>query len=158
MEGNFYNITEKIREQLQGDAFVNTVTYGDLFQVDLAKQTIFPLSHFQVVSATMQENVWNFNISLLVMDIVDKPKEYRESDQQDIFTGNNNEQDVWNTQLAVANRLLELLYRGDLYVDKFQLDGQPICEPFTDRFENELAGWEVSFNVLIPNDMTICAV
>tara|TARA_Y100000766_G_scaffold190262_1_gene163554 strand:+ start:1096 stop:1572 length:477 start_codon:yes stop_codon:yes gene_type:complete len=158
MEGNFYNITEKIREQLQGDAFVNTVTYGDLFQVDLAKQTIFPLSHFQVVSATMQENVWNFNISLLVMDIVDKPEKYRDSDQQDIFTGNNNEQDVWNTQLAVANRLLELLYRGDLYVDKFQLDGQPICEPFTDRFENELAGWEVSFNVLIPNDMTICAV
>jgi uncharacterized protein YuzB (UPF0349 family) len=158
MEGNFYNITEKIREQLQQDEFVNTVTYGDLFQVDLAKQTIFPLSHFQVVTATMQENVWNFQISLLVMDIVDKPKEYRESDDKAIFRGNNNEQDVWNTQLAVANRLLELLYRGDLYVDKFQLDGNPICEPFTDRFENELAGWEVSFNVLIPNDMTICVV
>jgi len=158
MEGNFYNITEKIRKQLQEDQFVNTVTYGDIFQVDLSKQTIFPLSHFQVVSATMQQNVWNFNISLLVMDILDKPKEYRESDDKSIFRGNNNEQDVWNTQLAVANRLLELLYRGDLYVDKFQLDGQPICEPFTDRFENELAGWEVSFNVLIPNDMTICVV
>ncbi|QDP50505.1 MAG: hypothetical protein Unbinned92contig1002_2 [Prokaryotic dsDNA virus sp.] len=158
MEGNFYNITEKIRQQLQQDDFVNTVTYGDLFQVDLAKQTIFPLSHFQVVTATMQGSVWNIQLSLLVMDIVDKPKEYRDSDDKSIFRGNNNEQDVWNTQLAVANRLLELLYRGDLYSDKFQLDGNPTCEPFTDRFENELAGWEVSFNVIIPNDMTICAV
>ena len=72
------------------------------------------------------------------------------------FRGNNNEQDVFNTQLAVANRLLELLLRGDLYVDKYQLDGDPSLEPFVDRFENKLAGWTVTFNVLIPNDMTIC--
>jgi|TARA_R110002012_G_scaffold289435_1_gene482509 hypothetical protein len=157
MQG-FYHITEKIREQLQKDDFVKTVTYGDIFEVDLSKQTIFPLSHFQVVNATMQQNVWAFNISLLVMDIVDKPKDYRKSTEKDIFRGNTNEQDIWNTQLAVANRLLELLYRGDLYVDKFQLDGQPICEPFTDRFENELAGWTVSFTVLVPNDMTICVI
>lgn len=156
MQG-FYNITEKIREQLQQDDFVNTVTYGDIFEVDLAKQTIFPLSHFQVNNATMQGNVWNFTISLLVMDIVNESKEYPEG-IPDEFRGNNNEQDIWNTQLAVANRLLELLYRGDLYTDKYQLNGDPVCEPFTDRFENKLAGWTVTFNLLIPNDMTICAV
>ena len=155
MQG-FYNITEKIRQQLQQDDFVNTVTYGDIFEVDLAKQTIFPLSHFQVNNATLQGNVWNFSISLLVMNIVNESKEYADGVPAE-FRGNNNEQDVWNTQLAVANRLLELLYRGDLYTDKYQLDGQPVCEPFTDRFENKLAGWTVTFNILIPNDMTICA-
>tara|TARA_B100001094_G_C18042883_1_gene725898 strand:+ start:568 stop:1038 length:471 start_codon:yes stop_codon:yes gene_type:complete len=155
MQG-FYNITEKIRQQLQQDDFVNTVTYGDIFEVDLAKQTIFPLSHFQVNNATLQGNVWNFSISLLVMDIVNESKQYADGVPTE-FRGNNNEQDVWNTQLAVANRLLELLYRGDLYTDKYQLDGQPVCEPFTDRFENKLAGWTVTFNILIPNDMTICA-
>ena len=158
MQG-FYNITQKIREQLQQDAFVNTVTYGNIFDVDLSKQTIFPLSHLQVVSATMQQNVWNFSMSLLVMDLVEKPKDYIDpTSAQDVFAGVSNEQDIWNTQLAVANRLLELLYRCDLYNDKFQLDGQPVCEPFTDRFENELAGWTVSFNILIPNDMTICDI
>jgi len=155
MQG-FYNLTETIRQHLQEDAFVNTVTYGDIFDVDLKKQTIFPLSHLQVITATMQKNVWNFNISLLVMDIVNENKEY-EQGIPETFRGNNNEQDVWNTQLAVANRLLELLLRGELYVDKYQLDGTPVCEPFVDRFENRLAGWTVTFNVLIPNDMTICA-
>ena len=155
MQG-FYNITEKIRQQLQQDDFVNTVTYGDIFEVDLAKQTIFPLSHFQVNNATLQGNVWNFSISLLVMDIVNESKQYADGVPTE-FSGYYNEQDVWNTQLAVANRLLELLYRGDLYTDKYQLDGQPVCEPFTDRFENKLAGWTVTFNILIPNDMTICA-
>jgi|TARA_R110000744_G_scaffold56031_2_gene118234 hypothetical protein len=154
MQG-FYNLTEKIRQTLQLDAYVNTVTYGDLFDVDLNKQTIFPLSHFMVNNATMQSNVWNFQISLLCMDIVDESKNFAEGIPNE-FRGNNNEQDVFNTQLAVANRLLELLLRGDLYVEKYQLDGNPSLEPFVDRFENKLAGWTVTFNILIPNDMTIC--
>ena len=154
MQG-FYNLSNKIRETLQLDAFVNTVTYGDIFDVDLNKQTIFPLSHFMVNSATMQSNVWNFSISLLCMDIVDESKNFAQG-IPDEFRGNNNEQDVFNTQLAVANRLLELLLRGDLYVDKYQLDGNPQLEFFVDRFENKLAGVTATFNVLVPNDMTIC--
>tara|TARA_R110002050_G_scaffold105283_1_gene214935 strand:+ start:1064 stop:1528 length:465 start_codon:yes stop_codon:yes gene_type:complete len=154
MQG-FYNLSNKIRETLQLDEFVNTVTYGDLMEVDLNKQTIFPLSHFMISGATMQSNVWNFSVSLLCMDIVNESKNYADGIPGE-FRGNNNEQDVFNTQLAVANRLLELLLRGDLYVDKYQLDGDPTLEPFVDRFENKLAGWTVTFNVLIPNDMTIC--
>lgn len=154
MQG-FYNLTKKIRETLQLDAFVNTVTYGDLMEVDLNKQTIFPLSHFMVSGATMQSNVWNFSISLLCMDLVNESKNFANGIPGE-FRGNNNEQDVFNTQLAVANRLLELLLRGDLYVEKYQLDGDASLEPFVDRFENKLAGWTVTFNVMIPNDMTIC--
>ena len=154
MQG-FYNLSNKIRETLQLDEFVNTVTYGDLMEVDLNKQTIFPLSHFMISGATMQSNLWNFSVSLLCMDLVNESKNYADGIPGE-FRGNNNEQDVFNTQLAAANRLLELLLRGDLYVDKYQLDGDPTLEPFVDRFENKLAGWTVTFNVLIPNDMTIC--
>jgi|TARA_R110000765_G_scaffold148583_1_gene251133 hypothetical protein len=154
MQG-FYNLTNKIRETLQLDQFVSTVTYGDLFEIDLNKQTIFPLSHFMVTNATMQSNVWNFSVSVLCMDIVDESKEFPDGIPQE-FRGTSNEQDVLNTQFAVANRLLELLLRGDLYVEKYQLSGDPSLEPFVDRFENKLAGWTVTFNILIPNDMTIC--
>ena len=154
MQG-FYNLSEKIRQTLQLDDFVNTVTYGDIYDVDLNKQTIFPLSHFMISGATMQSNVWNFQVSVLCMDIVDESKEFPEGTPAD-FRGTSNEQDVLNTQMAVANRLLELLLRGQLYVDKYQLNGDPTLEPFVDRFENKLAGWTVTFDVLIPNDMTIC--
>jgi hypothetical protein len=86
------------------------------------------------------------------MDIVDESKE----DVTDKFLGNDNEQDVLNTQMAVINRLLELLRRGDLHTDLYQLEGAPTIEAFFDRFENKVAGWTLSFDVLIPNDMTIC--
>jgi hypothetical protein len=151
MQG-FYNITTKIKETLSLDDFVNTVTYGDIFEIDLNKQDIFPLSHFIVNSATLNGSVWQFNMSLLCMDIVDESKE----DVTDKFLGNDNEQDVLNTQMAVINRLLELLRRGDLHTELYQLEGSPTIEAFFDRFENKLAGWTLSFDVLIPNDMTIC--
>ena len=154
MQG-FYNLSNKIRETLQLDAYVNTVTFGDIFEVDLNKQTIFPLSHVMISSATMQSNVWNFSVSVLCMDIVDESKTFPEGDPAS-FRGNNNEQDVMNTQMAVANRLLELLLRGDLYVEKYQLDGSAQIEFFVDRFENKLAGVTATFNVIVPNDMTIC--
>ena len=121
MQG-FYNVTTKIREELEKDEFCKTVTYGDIFNVDLKKQTIFPLSHFMVNNATLNGNIWTFSFSLLCMDLVDKVKDYAEGDP-DYFEGVENEQDVWNTQLAVANRVLEMLRRGDLYDELFQLDG-----------------------------------
>ena len=152
MAQGFYNLTDRLKEELLKDAFVNTVTYGNIFEVDLNKQTIFPLSHFIVNNVLDRDNTLVFSISLLCMDIVDESKE----DTVDGFIGNDNEQDVLNTQLAVANRIGAMLKRGDLYREQYQLDGDISLEPFVDRFENKLAGWTATFNVIIPNDMSIC--
>lgn len=149
---NYYNILDTLRTHLENDAIVNTVTTGDIFQVDLAKQTIFPLSHIMVNNATFEGNVIRFNISLLAMDIVDISKD----EITEMFLGNDNEQDVLNTQLAVVNRLYEMLRRGDLYSDNFMVDGNATCEPFAERFENYLAGWTMTFDILVANNMTIC--
>ena len=148
----FYDITTKIKETLESEPFVNTVTYGNIDDVDLNKQNIFSLSHIVVNNTNIDDKVINFSISVLFMDIVDESKKVRTSK----FLGNDNEQDVLNTQLAVATRLTTLLKRGDLYSDLYQLEGNVSCEPFVDRFENKLAGWTATFNILVKNDMTRC--
>ena len=148
----FYQITTTIKDQLYKDIFVNTVSAGDIFEVDLNKQTIFPLSHIIVNNAQYNGNTWIFNISVLCMDIVD----FSKTEQTDQFLTNDNEQDVLHTQLMVINRLLEVLRRGSLYDDLYQLQGIPNCEPFTDRFENRIAGWTVTFDVMVANEMTSC--
>ena len=148
----FYLITETIKDQLLADVNVNTVTTGDITKVDLNKQTIFPLSHIIINQSILEEQVIRFNVSVLAMDVVDVSKE----SVTDLFRGNDNEQDILNTQLAVLNKLTQVLSRGTLFQDKYQLDGTITCEPFYDRFENELAGWTATFDVLIPNDITIC--
>lgn len=149
---SYYNILDKIKTELLQDNFVNTVTQGDIFDIDLSKQTIFPLSHIIVNNATRNEGIFTFSLSVIVMDIVDISDE----ETVDNFLGNDNEQDVLNTQLSVGARLIEMLDRGDLRNDNYALSGTPSFEPFTERFENYLAGWTVSFDIDIPNDMTIC--
>jgi hypothetical protein len=148
----FYEITQVIKNKLQEDLFVNTVTTGDIFKVDLNKQTIFPLSHIIVNSVAYAGPVLNYNISILCMDIVDESK----SKTTDIFLGNDNEQDVLNTQLAVANRFLEVLNRGALAEDYELVNGSANIEFFTERFENKIAGVTVTFDIAIENKMTKC--
>ena len=148
----FYKVTQAIKNKLQEDLFVNTVTTGDIFKVDLNKQTIFPLSHIIVNSVSYQGPVLNYNISILSMDIVDESKQH----VTDIFVGNDNEQDVLNTQLAVANRFLEVLNRGSLGDDYELVNGTASIEFFTERFENKIAGVTTTFDIAISNTMTKC--
>jgi hypothetical protein len=148
----FYYVIDKLREHIKDTGFVNTVTTGDIFEVDLAKQTIYPLSHIIVNNASPKEYVSNYNISILFMDLVDLSKE----DNINVFDNNDNLLDVLNEQLAIAQRLVSSLKRGDLFSNLVQIEGDPLCEPFTDRFENKVAGWTLTFDIIVPNDMTIC--
>jgi hypothetical protein len=148
----FYDITNKLKTHFIADPIVNTVTEGDIFEVDLNKQTIFPLVHLMINNASFETNVVRFNVSLIAMDIVDISK----SATTDVFRGNSNEQDVLNTQLEVLNRAYALMLHGNLWDDKYVVDGNPTCEPFTERFENFMAGWTMTLDILIPNEVTIC--
>ena len=148
----FYQVMETIKNQLLSDVNVNNVTTGDITKIDLSKQTMFPLSHIIVNNVNNEDNVLRFSLSVLSMDIVDVSKEAT----VDIFRGNDNEQDILNTQLAVLNKLAQVLRGGTLHQDLYQLDGTPNLEPFYDRFENELAGWAMTFDVLVNNDINIC--
>jgi hypothetical protein len=138
-----YRIIKEIKDVLLAEPFVNTVTEGDIFEVDLNKQTMFPLSHIIINQATHQGNVLSFNITVLLMDVINQKDD-------------SNKVDIWNTQLLLATRVLNRLNRADIASDFWELTGQPTYEPFTERFENDLAGWAVTFDVLVRNDITIC--
>jgi hypothetical protein len=138
-----YRIIKEIKDVLLEEPFVNTVTEGDIFEIDLNKQTMFPLSHIIINQATHQGNVLSFNITVLLMDVINQKDD-------------SNKVDIWNTQLLLATRVLNRLNRADIADGFWELTGQPTYEPFTERFENDLAGWAVTFDVLVRNDITIC--
>jgi len=151
----YYDLLEKLRVSLEANPSINTVTEGDLIDVDLAKQTIFPLSHIIVQNAQFEPQTITFNLNILFMDLVDFNKDDPKADIP--FRGNDNEQDVLNTMLAAANKLWSDLSRGDLYVDKYQISGTPTCEPFVERFDNQVAGWDIRVSITIANnDTSIC--
>jgi hypothetical protein len=150
-----YATVDKIKDLLEVDPQVTTVTFGNLFDLDLNKQTLFPLSHIQLNNSTIEEKVIRLNFSIFLCDLVDVSKD-NPKNEEDPFRGNSNLQDVLNTQFTVANILANKLRRGTAYDEGYQLTGDPFLEPFYERFDNLLAGWALTIDVLVPNDVSIC--
>ena len=99
-----YDIVDKLKDRLRTNPNVFTVTYGDISEVDLNKTTIFPLSHLNITDVTFDGPVMNFTIQLLALDIVDYNKD---APTKDVINGNDNLQDVYNSQLQVVNDVIE---------------------------------------------------
>jgi hypothetical protein len=149
----FYDVLDKIKDELRMNPNVFSVTYGDITKVDLDKTTIFPLSHLNISNATIGEHTVRFTLQLLCVDIVDYNKNVSPDDE---FYGNDNMQDILNTQLQVINDVVSQLRRGVLFTDKLQILEDVSVQPFMDRFENELAGWGADIIIEMPNDISIC--
>jgi hypothetical protein len=58
--------------------------------------------------------------------------------------------------LTVLNKLATKLRKGALFLDKYQLDADVVFEPFVERFDNSLAGFVGTFDILVTNDIDIC--
>ena len=150
---NIFKLTDKIKEELQGNALINQVTFGDLFEVDLLKKNIFPLAHVGMASARIGEGVAYIDLSILFLDIVDEQKQ----EQTDQFYGNDNEHFVLNSMFAAATKTVQELMRGDLYADGFQLEQDDVSlEFFSERFEDKLAGVGLDMTITIKNTLDLC--
>ena len=148
---SYYNLIDKMFTYLDGNPNVNTVTFGDIMDVDLTKQTIFPLVHVTVSSMVFSEQTINANIKVAAMDIVDESKDDKQTKSKP-HLGLDNKQDILNTQLTVINGLQSTLRRGDLYTDLYQLTQDATAQLFQDQYENLLTGWTMDLNILIPNN------
>ena len=154
MTNNFYEIVDKMQEFLLRGPFTNTVTFGDVSDVDLSKKTIFPLAHINIDNVAITGPTVVFTINLLLMDVVDFNND--EEDADDVFFGNDNTQDILNTQLSVLQRLAAELMRGELVDSKLSLlDEELNAQPFKDRFKNVLAGYASTIQFEVPNKSSL---
>lgn len=149
---NYFTTVDTLRAHFASDPIVNEVTQGDIFSVDLNKKTIFPLVHIMVNSSTAEEFVVRYNITIMAMDIVD----FSKADNNDLFYGMDNEIDALNSMHDVLIRAFKLMKAGSIWDAKVQIEDTANLEPFSERFENNLAGWAMTFDIVVPNEMTIC--
>ncbi len=150
----YYNATELIRAHLLADRNINTVVIGGLDKVDITKQTIFPLAHILIDEHYAIGGKLNYSIKVAVMDIV-------KTNIIDEFVGEDwklidNNQDILNTMQSVIESLESSLRGGTLSNYLFEVRSDVILTPFEYRFENILTGWEATFDLTIPNNVTDC--
>ena len=146
----YYDLIDNIYTYLNGNENVTTVTFGDIMEVDLSKQSIFPLSHVNVNDVTFSDHTMTFGINVIVMDIVDENKDDKQSEAL-LYRGLDNKQDILNTMLTVVNGLQSSLRRGGMQTNNYELLESANATLFEDRFENLLTGWSLVINIEVPN-------
>jgi len=103
-----------------------------------------------VEEAVIEERTIDYRVTIVAADLVDVIDE--DLGVED-FYGNDNTQDVLNTQLSVLTDLTNGLRRLDLVSSNYARVTESVsATPFKDRFENEIAGWECTITIKKIND------
>tara|TARA_R110002050_G_scaffold165380_4_gene295785 strand:+ start:1212 stop:1667 length:456 start_codon:yes stop_codon:yes gene_type:complete len=143
---------DRLEQIIKAEPFNHTVTRGKISDVDLEKQTIFPLAHLMLNNGVITNNTVQLNITMLLMDLVDVSNEAVEN----IFNGNSNINYIINTQLALGTRVMRVLQKASINRDDFEVEGDATFEDFDERFQNNLAGVAITFTVSVHDNMTYC--
>lgn len=144
----YFGITDSIRKAFEGTNRVNTITHGDLSQVDLSRQSIYPLVHVVSQGANFDGNTTDYTFGITIMDIVDFTRD-NPGEAVRPFYGNDNVQDILHDLSTTIELALDELHRGDLYVDLFRLqDGGVSGSSFISDGENMVAGWNITIDTI----------
>jgi len=130
------------------NVFIQTTTIGDIFEIDLT-ETTYPLMHVGTQTASYTKNVLTYNFQVIVMDLVSKDE--------------SNEEDVLSDMLQVIGDVISQLKNTDFntdYDDDFRhavrIQDSIACEPFTERFDNEVSGWTGNITINVDFNASAC--
>ena len=155
MTYGYYQLCEAIQTAATNASYINTTTWGNIFDVDMRKMTLFPLCHVLVGQAEVQERTVIYDVDILVMDVVDYSKQDPNVDPYS-YDGVAMKQDIYHRALFSAQEMIASMRRGALYTDGFRLVNDPVCEPIDEDFENTLCGWKLTLRIETPNPTIIC--
>jgi hypothetical protein len=153
----YYNILNYFKTILKNHPSIGVATYGDLTDFDTKEFPAYPVGNVLITNSEFGSNTTTYTVQLTVADkIKNKNNESSGSLNQqniDYFKGVDDTIDIHNNTLGILNDLTAYTQRG---VAGFEIDGEIGCVPFSDRFNNGLAGWVATFSLTTHNDKNRC--
>jgi hypothetical protein len=142
-----------IKELVESDPLVNTVTKGEFDKIDLDKSNIFPLVHINVTGASFSNGqTVTFSVQVGCFSIRDENRQIHD----DKFWDNDNEVDNLNDTMAVLNRMWTKMYT-DFESNNITASENPSLDIVVHEYSNILDGWILNFDVEIPNiELSLC--
>ena len=148
----YNNVINTLLLIAEGYHGISTTSVGDIFDIDLEKNTKYPLMHINPLNVTTGRVALTYNFQIFVMDMVD--------------TDDANEQDVYNDVLQTCVDIISI-FRNSKYQSEnnddinepiYFTEGDYTLEPFTERFDNELTGWVFTIAVTTINNFDACTI
>jgi len=131
-------------------AFVNQVDFGDLWEIDLTKNDLWPFFYVQPKGVSTDDTNLRYSFQFVIMDLVEPD--------------NSNELQVMSDTLQILQDIISLFRNGNITKTDdqgrpvFYTDTQFTFSPFTERFDNSVTGWVTDFDVIVDNPYPACNV
>ena len=150
---------------------ISTTSVGDIFDIDLSKETKFPLLHLNPTSVTTGDSQLTYNFQIFIMDMVTEKANWTENNADanfpKLYKTLSNEQDVLNETLQIATDFIGMLRHSarqsaagvdDINFPIYFTQDQFTLEPFSERFDNLCCGFVFNIGVLVQNDFQTCDI
>ena len=148
----YFNVIETLKNLGTEHQQISTTTTGDIFDIDLEKNTKYPLMHINPVNVTTTRTELIYNFQIFVMDLVEPD--------------NSNEQDVYSSVLQTCIDIIAIMSNSkwqsqltlDLDAPVYFAEGNFTLEPFTERFDQAVTGWVFQVGLTVQNDFQSCVI
>ena len=150
---------------------IETTSVGDIFSIDLEKETKFPLMHVNPTSVTTGDSQLVYNFQIFIMDMVTEKsnwtKNNADADFSKLYKTLSNEQDVFNETLQICTDFIGMLRHSsrqslegvnDINFPLYFTQDQFTIEPFQERFDNLCCGFVFNIGILVQNDFQTCDI
>jgi len=161
----YNNIVDTLKELGEQHDQITTTTTGDIWEIDLEKNTLFPLMHINPVNVATGQSTLTYNFQIFVMDLVSEDENWTEANFQSADNLSNN-QEVLNDCLQICTDIIGI-FRHSKWQSQLALDidapvyfgeGEFTIDPFQERFDNLLTGWVFPLSIIVQNDFQTCNI
>ena len=142
MNKTYNNVIDTLKSIGDKHLMIKKVESGDLWDMDLEKNTHYPLMFINPDNVSAGANTLTMNFRIFIADLV--------------MADDSNEQEILSDTLQIALDIITLIkeaqYEGLYTNEEFNI------EPFTERFDNALAGWTFELPIKVENDYQTCNI
>lgn len=152
----YYNVLDYFKTIMSNHPSIQTVTQGDVFEIDDKEFPAYPLGNILITDARFEDSQTIYSCQVTVADKIKlkNNESVGASNAQTIpFYGTDDTVDIHANTLSILNDLLSYTQYA---TTNFDIDGGISCAAFKDRFDNGLGGWVASFDLVTHNDRPRC--
>ena len=161
INASYNNVIDALKCVAITHGMVNNVSSGTVDEVDISANSVYPLVHIVPGNVTAGVHNLTFNFNVLAMDLV---KDTPANDDKNPLknTDGNNQQVLSDTMQILIDIIAQ--YKNGLMLGVQQNEGifgqaddkDFTLEPFTERFDQVVSGWNCAFSVTVPGTYFAC--
>ena len=163
INASYNNVIDALKCVAITHGMVNNVSSGTVDEVDISANSVYPLVHIVPGNVTAGVKQITFEFNILAMDLTINSEDDGSILASKLNYYPDNEQQVLSDTMQI---LIDIIahYKHGLMLGVQQNEGifgqsddkDFTLEPFTERFDNIVSGWNCSFSITVPGTYFAC--